>query len=67
MLVLSRKQEESVVIGGCDHLEPMLKLTVLEIRGGKVKLGFEVHKNFLVHRLEVWEQIRAADRFADRN
>ena len=67
MLVLSRKQEESVVIRGSNHLEPMFKLTVLEIRGGEVKLGFEVHKNFLVHRWEVWEQILAADRFTDRN
>jgi carbon storage regulator CsrA len=35
----------------------MLVLT-LEIRGGRVKLGFEVAKDVPVHRQEVWERIR---------
>jgi carbon storage regulator len=59
MLVLSRKLEESIVVGGCDGVPPMLKVTVLEIRGGRVRLGFEVHGAVPVHRLEVWERIRA--------
>jgi carbon storage regulator len=59
MLVLSRKMQESVVVGGCDGFEPMLKVTVLEIDGGKVRLGFEVDKDVPVHRWEVWERIRA--------
>lgn len=41
MLVLSRKSSESVEIGGADGCQRVLKVTVLEIRGGTVKLGFE--------------------------
>ena len=56
MLVLSRKTEESVVVGGCDGFQHMLKVTVLEITGRKVRLGFEVDPSVPVHRSEVWEQ-----------
>jgi carbon storage regulator CsrA len=59
MLVLSRKSQESVVVGGSDGFKPMLKVTVLEISAGKVRLGFEVAKEVSVHRWEVWERIRA--------
>jgi carbon storage regulator CsrA len=59
MLVLSRKTQESVVVGGADRFERMLKVTVLDIRGGRVKLGFEVDADVPVHRLEVWEQLNA--------
>ena len=62
MLVLSRKTEESVVVGGHKRFEPMLKVTVLEIDGERVSLGFEANENVPVHRLEVWEQIRASGR-----
>ena len=62
MLVLSRKSDESVMVGGSDGFEHMLKVTVLEIRGDEVRLGFEVNKDVPVHREEVWERIRANDR-----
>jgi carbon storage regulator len=58
MLVLSRKSQESVVVGGSVHSKPTLIVTVLEIRGRRVKLGFEVAKDVPVHRQEVWERIR---------
>ena len=60
MLVLSRKHQESVVVGGSDRFEHMLKVTVLEICGGKVKLGFEAATDILVHRWEIWERIRVS-------
>jgi len=60
MLVLSRKDEESVVVGGSNGFEPVLKVTVLQIHGRKVKLGFQVPRDVPVHRWEVWEQIRAS-------
>ena len=41
MLVLSRKSMESVVVGGSGRFERMLKVTVLEIKNGSVRLGFE--------------------------
>jgi carbon storage regulator CsrA len=57
MLVLSRKSQESVVVGGSNGFERLLKVTVLEISHGKVRLGFDVEKDIPVHRLEVWERI----------
>jgi carbon storage regulator CsrA len=42
MLVLSRKIEESVVVGDPDGVEEMVKVTVLSIARGRVRLGFEV-------------------------
>ena len=57
MLVLTRKSQEAVVVGSADRLEHMLKVTVLEICGGKVKLGFEAPSDVLVHRWEIWERI----------
>ncbi|MBN1396355.1 MAG: carbon storage regulator [Pirellulales bacterium] len=57
MLVLSRKNQESVVIGGTDGFHRLLKVTVLDIRGAKVRLGFEVDADIPVHRSEVWERI----------
>ena len=66
MLVLSRKSREAVVVGtqsGADHL---LKIIVLEISNGKVKLGFDVAAEVPVHRLEVWERI-CAERAVERS
>ena len=59
MLVLSRRSLESVVVGGSGDVEPMLKVTVLQINGASVRLGFEAGKEVPVHRWEVWERIRA--------
>ena len=61
MLVLSRKSRESVVVGGAAGFAKLLKVTVLEITGNRVKLGFEVDADVPVNRLEVWERRLAAD------
>jgi len=60
MLVLSRKSQESVVVGGSQHFKPMLTVTVVEISHGRVRLGFQVDAEVPVHRLEVWERICAS-------
>ncbi len=57
MLVLSRKRQESVVVGGPSEPDCMLKVTVLEIQNGRVKLGFDVAAGVPVHRWEVWQRI----------
>jgi len=57
MLVLSRKSQESVVIGGSNGFERLLKVTVLKISQGCVRLGFEIDKDVPVHRWEVWQRI----------
>lgn len=59
MLVLSRRNRQSVVVGGGGGFQGLLRVTVLEVTGGKVKLGFEVDDDIPVHRLEVWERICA--------
>lgn len=59
MLVLTRKNDQAVLIGGPDDSKGFVKVTVLEIRGGKVRLGFEARKDFYVHREEVWKRIIA--------
>jgi carbon storage regulator CsrA len=59
MLVLSRKTEESVVVG--DGPTRLLKVTVLAIRSGIVKLGFEAADDVTVHRAEVWNRLATQD------
>ncbi len=57
MLVLTRKSMESVVVGGSGRFEQVLKVTVLEIKNGSVRLGFEADASVPVHRSEVWERM----------
>ena len=58
MLVLSRKPLEAVVVGGADGIKQLLKVTVLEVRNGSVRLGFEAAAEVPVHRWEIWERIQ---------
>jgi len=60
VLVLSRKNHESVVVGGDDGLHRLFRVKVLEICGGKVKLGFEVDPDVSVYRSELRTTVRAA-------
>ncbi len=52
MLVLSRKTNESIMIG--DDIE----VSIIEITGKSIKLGIEAPKNIVVHRKEVYEAIK---------
>ena len=54
MLVLSRKRDERIVIG--DNIV----ITVVEVRGDKVRLGIEAPTEVPVHRQEVLEAMRRA-------
>jgi len=62
MLIVSRKCQESVVVGATVGPEPLLTVTVLEIASGRVRLGFEAGRDLVVHRWEVWERILATGR-----
>ena len=55
MLVLSRKNCEAIVVSDSHGLEQLLKVTVLEIRRGRVTLGIEGEKDVPVYRSEIWE------------
>jgi carbon storage regulator CsrA len=65
MLVLTRKLQESVVVGAADEGLSMLSITVLEIGGGKVRLGFQADSSIRVHRQEVWLRIQDKARTAN--
>jgi carbon storage regulator len=52
MLVLSRKRDERIVIG------ENIVITVVEVRGDKVRLGIEAPTEVPVHRQEVLEAMR---------
>lgn len=56
MLVLSRKKGERVIIG------QEVEVTVLEIRAGKVRLGFAGPPEVSIHREEVAERIKQSER-----
>ncbi len=60
MLVLSRKKNECIIID--DHIT----VTVVEIRGDKVRLGIDAPKEITVHRREVYEAIQNQHRARER-
>jgi|TARA_B110000495_G_scaffold93156_1_gene80509 carbon storage regulator len=56
MLVLSRKKNESIVINDD------ITIVIVEIRGDKVRLGIEAPKEVPVHRREVYDAIKRAEK-----
>ena len=58
MLVLSRQRDETIMIG--DDIE----ITVVDIRGDKVRLGITAPSSVPVHRKEVYEAIKRENREA---
>lgn len=52
MLVLSRKENQSLIIGDD------IKVTVLKVEGANIRIGIEAPKDIPVHRQEVYERIR---------
>ncbi len=60
MLVLSRDKDESIVING------NVTVTVVDIHGGKVRLGIEAPPEVPVHRREVFDRIQAERELAER-
>lgn len=53
MLVLSRGKQEVIMIGDD------ITITVVDIRGDKVRLGIEAPRDVPVHRAEVYDRVRA--------
>jgi carbon storage regulator len=52
MLVLSRQKDESIIIGDD------IKITIVDVRGDKVRLGIDAPREISVHRIEVYEAIQ---------
>jgi len=61
MLVLTRKVNESIMIGD------EVKITVVEVKGDQVKLGITAPRNIAVHREEVYEEIQRENRLASQS
>lgn len=61
MLVLSRQRDETIMIG--DDVE----ITIVDVRGDKVRLGITAPPRIAVHRKEVYEAIRAENEQAARS
>ena len=53
---MSRKKNESIVIGGG------ISIVIVDIRGDKVRLGIEAPIDVPVHRREVWDAIQRAEK-----
>lgn len=61
MLVLSRQRDESIIIG--DNIV----ITVVDIRGDKVRLGIAAPPEIPVHRQEVYEAIQRENERSNTN
>ena len=61
MLVLSRREGESIVIG--DNIV----VTVLEVRAGQIRIGIDAPRDLQVHRQEVYRQVMEANQDAVAN
>ncbi len=55
MLVLTRQRNETIVIGN------NIDVTVVDIRGDKVRLGIQAPRDITVHRKEIYDQIHKAN------
>jgi len=60
MLVLSRQRDESIIIG--DNIV----VTIVDVRGDKVRLGIEAPREVSVHRREVYEAIQRENQAASK-
>jgi len=60
MLVLSRQRDETIMIG--DEIE----ITIVDIRGDKVRLGINAPRTVQVHRKEVYDAIQRENAEASR-
>ena len=58
MLALSRKENESIMIGND------IEITILEVKGEQVKIGITAPKSVPIYREEVYAQIKEANREA---
>ena len=59
MLVLSRQRDQTIVIG--DNI----RITIVDVRGDKVRIGIDAPRDVAVHREEVYNAIQEEQRAAD--
>lgn len=61
MLVLSRKRDEQIVIDGD------IVITIVDVRGDKVRIGIQAPPHVPVHRAEVYQALKAAEEASSAN
>jgi carbon storage regulator len=61
MLVLSRQSDEAIIIG--DNI----RVTIVEVRGDKVRIGIDAPRDVTVHRQEIYDAIRRDSEREARN
>ena len=59
MLVLSRRRDDTVVVMDPNNAVVYVTITVADIRGDKVRLGFEANPSVRIYREEVWRNMQA--------
>lgn len=59
MLVLTRRVSETIVIGDD------VRFTILDIKGGQVRIGIDAPKSTSIHRLEIYNRIQDAKEAED--
>jgi carbon storage regulator len=65
MLVLARQRDETIyVIDQDDWEHPVAEITIVDIRGDKVRIGFTAEKVVTIHRQEVYDAIQRENRSA---
>lgn len=53
MLVLTRKVGETIVVGDDD-----VRITILEVKGTQIRIGFSAEKSMPIHRLELYKKLK---------
>ncbi len=59
MLILTRKQNESLVI------DDQIVVTILDIEGERVKIGISAPREITIHRKELWDAINEQSKIAE--
>lgn len=58
MLILARKEQETIILGND------IKITVMEVKDGQVRLGIEAPKEVAIYRKEIYDAIQAENKQA---
>jgi carbon storage regulator len=56
MLVLTRQRGETIIVDG------NIIITIIEVRGDKVRIGIEAPRDVSVHREEIYDEIQRGNR-----
>ena len=63
MLVLSRRKDESIIIGTGEN---KVEIMIVDVRGDKVRLGINAPRSISVHRKEIYEAIQRENEEKDK-